>query len=99
MPLTSSARKVGKTNIKDVSNAEEAVVEVMTLSEIHVMKNILMRMTPCPIHVSVEKGRMIEDHLGSGVGLRQMYRFIPYLISLNLPRHYISRVDIEKWYM
>ena len=65
MPVTSSARKVGKTNIKEVSNAEKAVVEVMTLSDIQVMMSILMRMMPCPIHVFVEKGRMIEDHFGS----------------------------------
>ena len=59
------------TNIKEVSNAEEAVVAVMTLSAIQVMINILMRMMPCAIHTFDEKGRMIEDHFGSGVGLKR----------------------------
>ena len=67
VPVTSSARKMGRTNIKEVSNAEKAVAEVMILSEIHVMINIVMRMMPCPIHVFAEKGCIIEDHFGSAV--------------------------------
>ena len=75
------------TNIKEVSNAEEAVVAVMTLSAIQVMINILMRMMPCPIQTFDEKGRIIEDHFGSGVGLKRKMIKTIYMLKCTLELH------------
>ena len=71
--VTSSARNVGITNIKVVSNAKVPFWVVMALSVIQVIISMLVNTTPCPIQVCQEKGRIIEDHLGSGRGLEIIF--------------------------
>ena len=65
VPVTSTARNVGITNIRVVLSANRLSWSELILRATQVNKTMLAKATAWTIHVMGENGRIMEDHLGS----------------------------------